>query len=64
MRRPRSQGLALPGDWYGDIHTAEDVAAAWLVLMRWIERTGNTDDGARMAERITARAVELGMEQP
>ncbi len=56
--------MTLPGDWYGDMHTAEDVAAARLVLMRWIEHTGNTDHGARMAARITARAVELGLEEP
>jgi hypothetical protein len=56
--------MTLPGDWYGDMHTTEEVAAARLVLMWWIERTGKTDDGARMADRITARAVELCLEEP
>lgn len=56
--------MTLPGDWYDDMHTAEDVAAARLVLMRWIEHTSNDADGMRMAERITARAVELGIEKP
>ena len=52
------------GDWYDGMHTAEDVAAARRVLMRWIEHTGNTDEGARMTERSTDRAVELGLEEP
>jgi hypothetical protein len=56
--------MTLPGDWYDGMHTAEDVAAARLVLMRWIERTGNADEGGQMAERITVRAVELGLEEP
>jgi hypothetical protein len=43
---------------------AKDIEAARLVLMRWIEHTGNAHDGVPMARRITARALELGLEEP
>jgi hypothetical protein len=51
-------------DWYTNLDTAEDIAKACEVLMRWIEQTGDEDAGCRMAEAITARAVELGLETP
>ena len=32
--------------------------------MKWTEHTGNTENCQRMADRITARAVALGLEKP
>lgn len=52
------------GDWYSDMHTAGDIAWARQILMKWTEHTGSTEDCQRMAGRITARAVALGLEKP
>jgi hypothetical protein len=49
-------------DWYQDLATAEDIREARRVLMLWTEQTGDVDASCRMAEAITARAVELGLE--
>ena len=46
------------------MHTADDIASARQILMRWTQHTGNTEDSQRMADRITARAIKLGLEQP
>lgn len=54
----------MTGDWYSNMRTAGDIAMARQVLMKWAEQTGHADEACRMAERITARAVELGLEKP
>lgn len=51
-------------DWYPDLHTADDIAAAREVLMTWREHTGDEDAATRMAQQITKRAVDLGLERP
>jgi hypothetical protein len=64
-----------PRNW-DHLKTAEDVAAARGILMRWDENAArlaakgdasfcrHRETTARMACGVTARAVELGMEEP
>jgi hypothetical protein len=60
-RRPRHV-TGEPGEWYSDMHTADDIAAARSILMKWADHTGNADAAARMAQRTTERAITLGLE--
>lgn len=51
----------MPRDWYSDLDTADDIARAREILMVWSDQ-GDMDALARMAEGITERAIELGLE--
>lgn len=46
------------------ITTAEDVALARQIRMKWAERTGNHEAARLQAYGITARAAQLGLEPP
>jgi len=57
-----NSATAFGQDWCDYLHTAEGVKSARIILMTWIRNPGNADLAARMAEDITKRAIELGLE--